>query len=72
MIPPAFDVLDCDPTTPDDCRYTTKYMKDMVKWQPTAQGAATGLTFDMDYEFGGGVAGKLLGRAAEPIVRGNL
>ena len=26
----------------------------------------------MEYEFGGGIAGKLLGRAAEPIVRGNL
>ncbi|MEA2636967.1 MAG: hypothetical protein QOE18_24 [Chloroflexota bacterium] len=110
----------------DDYRNTTKYMKDMVKWQPTgkvthgrgaqfdvgmkagpttlssvvdittwtenseigwharegfkqigkwaftAKGAATGVTFDMEYEFGGGVAGKLLGRAAEPIVRGNL
>ena len=30
------------------------------------------VTFDMEYEFGGGIAGKLLGRAAEPIVRGNL
>jgi uncharacterized membrane protein len=110
----------------DDYRNTTKYMKDLVKWQPTGKvthgkGAQfnvgmkagpttltsvvdittwtenkaigwhskegfkqvglwafkpkaekTQVTFDMEYEFGGGIAGKLLGRAAEPIVRGNL
>jgi uncharacterized membrane protein len=110
----------------DDYRNTTKYMKDLVKWQPTGRvthgkgaqfdvgmkagpttlssvvdittwtenktiawhshegfkqigkwgfapkGNATSVTFDMEYEFGGGIAGKLLGRAAEPIVRGNL
>ncbi len=110
----------------DDYRNTTKYMKDLVKWQPTGKvthgkgaqfavgmkagpttltsvvdittwsentaigwhsnegfkqiglwaflpkGEKTKVTFDMEYEFGGGIAGKLLGRAAEPIVRGNL
>ena len=110
----------------DDYRNTTKYMKDLVKWQPTGKvthgkgaqfnvgmkagpttltsvvdittwtenktigwhskegfkqigtwgfkpkGDHTHVTFDMEYEFGGGIAGKLLGRAAEPIVRGNL
>ncbi len=110
----------------DDYRNTTKYMKDLVKWQPTgkvthgkgaqfdvgmragpttltsvvdittwtenkaigwhsnegfkqigiwgfrAKGDQTAVTFDMEYEFGGGIAGRLLGRAAEPIVRGNL
>ena len=110
----------------DDYRNTTRYMKDLVKWQPTGKvthgkgaqfnvgmkagpttltsivdittwtenstigwhssdgfkqigkwaftsnGDATRVTFDMEYEFGGGIAGKLLGRAAEPIVRGNL
>jgi uncharacterized membrane protein len=110
----------------DDYRNTTKYMKDLVKWQPTSKvthgkgaqfnvgmkagpttltsvvdittwtenktigwhskegfkqvglwafqpkGEKTRVTFDMEYEFGGGIAGKLLGRAAEPIVRGNL
>jgi uncharacterized membrane protein len=110
----------------DDYRNTTKYMKDLVKWQPTGKvthgkgaqfgvgmkagpttltsvvdittwtenkaigwhsnegfkqigiwaftpkGEKTQVTFDMEYEFGGGIAGKLLGRAAEPIVRGNL
>jgi uncharacterized membrane protein len=110
----------------DDYRNTTRYMKDLVRWQPTGKvthgkgaqfdvgmkagpttltsvvdittwsenrtiawhsregfkqlgkwgftpkGNATSVTFDMEYEFGGGIAGKLLGRAAEPIVRGNL
>jgi uncharacterized membrane protein len=110
----------------DDYRNTTKYMKDLVKWQPTGRvthgkgarfdvgmkagpttlssvvdittwlenkaigwdsnegfkqiglwafkpkGDKTQVTFDMEYEFGGGIAGRLLGRAAEPIVRGNL
>ena len=110
----------------DDYRNTTKYMKDLVKWQPTGKvthgkgarfgvgmkagpttltsvvdittwsenkaigwhsnegfkqigmwvfkpkGDTTQVTFDMEYEFGGGIAGKLLGRAAEPIVRSNL
>jgi len=42
------------------------------KWAFTPNGDATRVTFDMEYEFGGGIAGKLLGRAAEPIVRGNL
>jgi uncharacterized membrane protein len=110
----------------DDYRNTTRYMKDLVKWQPTGKvthgkgarfdvgmkagpttltsvvdittwtenaaigwhsnegfkqigiwafkpkGDKTQVTFDMEYEFGGGIAGKLLGRAAEPIVRGNL
>jgi uncharacterized membrane protein len=110
----------------DDYRNTTKYMRDLVKWQPTGKvthgkgaqfavgmkagpttltsvvdittwtenkaigwhsnegfkqigiwafkpkGEKTQVTFDMEYEFGGGIAGKLLGRAAEPIVRGNL
>jgi ribosome-associated toxin RatA of RatAB toxin-antitoxin module len=110
----------------DDYKNTTKYMKDLVKWQPTGKtthgkgaqfavgmkagpttlssvvdittwtenraigwtsregfkqtgkwalkprGDDTEVTFDMDYEFGGGIAGKVLGRAAEPIVRMNL
>ena len=110
----------------DDYRNTTKYMKDLSKWQPTgkvthgkgaqfavgmragpstlnsvvditewtadriiawvsregfkqsgkwafkAKGDATAVTFDMEYEFGGGIAGRMLGRAAEPFVRSNL
>jgi uncharacterized membrane protein len=110
----------------DDYRNTTKYMKDLSKWQPTGKvthgkgaqfavgmragpstltsvvditewaadrviawvsregfkqsgkwafkprGESTEVTFDMEYEFGGGIAGKMLGRAAEPFVRANL
>ncbi|MFN2581845.1 MAG: SRPBCC family protein [Candidatus Dormibacteria bacterium] len=110
----------------DDYRNTTKYMKDLVKWEPTSdvthgkgakfesamkagpstlnsaidittwtenrtigwrsisgfkqtgkwsfkpRGDQTDATFEMEYEFGGGIAGRMLGRAAEPIVRQNL
>jgi len=110
----------------DDYHNTTKYMKDLTKWQPTGdrthgkgsefevgmragpttltstvtittwtenrtigwtstqgfkqtgrwsfkpKGDDTEATFEMDYEFGGGLAGKMLGRVAEPIVRANL
>jgi uncharacterized membrane protein len=110
----------------DDYRNTTKYMKDLVKWQPTTdvthgkdskfavgmkagpttlssvvdinawtenrtigwkstegfkqagkwsfkpRGEQTDVTFDMEYEFGGGIAGRMLSRAAEPFVRSNL
>lgn len=110
----------------DDYRNTTKYMKDLVKWQPTTdvthgkgskfavgmkagpttlnsvvdinmwtenriigwkslegfkqtgkwsfkpKGEGTDVTFDMEYEFGGGIAGRMLSRAAEPFVRANL
>src|SRR5437879_4388653 len=110
----------------DDYRNTTKYMKDLSKWQPTGsvthgkgaqfavgmkagpttltsvvdittwaenraigwvsregfkqtgkwafspKGTSTGVTFDMEYEFGGGIAGRMLGRAAEPFVSANL
>lgn len=42
------------------------------KWAFTPKGDETEATFDMEYEFGGGIAGKMLGRAAEPVVRANL
>ena len=110
----------------DDHRNTTKYMKDLTKWQPVgsqthgkgahfdvamkagpkvlessvlitqwtenkviawksehgfkqtgkwafrAKGDATEATFDMEYEFGGGIAGKVLAKVSEPIVRINI
>jgi ribosome-associated toxin RatA of RatAB toxin-antitoxin module len=111
----------------DDYTNTTKYMKDLTKWQPAGsqthgKGAQfevamkagpkelasvvlitewteneaigwvsqsgfkqTGkwdfkalrdggcvATFDMEYEFPGGIAGKLLAKAAEPIVKMNI
>jgi uncharacterized membrane protein len=46
--------------------------KQIGMWAFKPKGEQTHVTFDMEYEFGGGIAGKLLGRAAEPIVRGNL
>ncbi|HXA27470.1 MAG TPA: SRPBCC family protein [Candidatus Angelobacter sp.] len=110
----------------DDHRNTTKYMKDLTKWQPAgsvthgkgaqfdvamkagpkvldssvlitqwtenkviawqsqsgfkqtgkwafkAKGGATEATFDMEYEFGGGIAGKVLAKVAEPVVKMNI
>jgi uncharacterized membrane protein len=110
----------------DDYRNTTKYMKDLTKWQPVgeqthgkgshfevamkagpkvldssvlitqwaenktigwvsqsgfkqtgkwafkAKAGGTEATFDMEYEFGGGIAGKVLAKAAEPFVRMNI
>jgi hypothetical protein len=46
--------------------------KQIGMWAFKPKGDKTQVTFDMEYEFGGGIAGRLLGRAAEPIVRGNL
>jgi uncharacterized membrane protein len=110
----------------DDYRNTTKYMKDLTKWQPKgdkthgkgarfevamkagpmtldssveittwsentaigwvsqtgfkqngtwsfrAAGSGTTVTFDMEYDLGGGIAGRLVAKAAEPIVRLNI
>jgi uncharacterized membrane protein len=41
-------------------------------WMFKTVGKKTQATYDMEYEFGGGIAGKLLAKAAEPIVRMNL
>lgn len=41
-------------------------------WSFQGKGDTTDVTFEMEYEFGGGIAGRMLGRAAEPIVRSNL
>jgi uncharacterized membrane protein len=110
----------------DDYRNTTKYMKDLTKWQPVgsqthgkgahfevamkagpkvldsdvlitqwtenkviawvsqsgfkqtgkwafkAKAEGTDATFDMDYEFPGGIAGKVLAKVAEPFVKMNI
>ncbi len=43
------------------------------KWAFKAHGdGATDVTFEMEYEFGGGIAGRMLGRATEGVVRSNL
>ena len=52
--------------------HSNEGFKQIGMWAFTPKGDKTQVTFDMEYEFGGGIAGKLLGRAAEPIVRGNL
>ena len=36
------------------------------------RGGGTEATFDMDYELPVGIAGRMVSRAAEPIVRGNI
>jgi carbon monoxide dehydrogenase subunit G len=46
--------------------------KQTGKWSFITSGDGTDSTFDMDYELPGGVAGRMLSRVAEPIVRGNI
>jgi uncharacterized membrane protein len=46
--------------------------KQTGKWTFKSHGAGTKATFDMEYELPGGIAGRMLSRAAEPIVRGNI
>ena len=46
--------------------------KQKGRWGFKASGAGTSATFDMEYELPGGIAGRMLSRAADPIVRGNL
>jgi len=41
-------------------------------WVFKTMGKKTQATYDMEFEFGGGIAGKFLAKAAEPIVRMNL
>lgn len=42
------------------------------QWSFKPDGQRTRATFDLDYELPGGIAGRLLSRAADPIVRGNI
>jgi uncharacterized membrane protein len=46
--------------------------KQKGRWSFSEDGAGTQATFDMDYELPGGIAGRMLSRAAEPVVRGNI
>ena len=46
--------------------------KQSGKWSFKDKGEETEATFELEYEFGGGIAGRMLARAAEPVVRGNL
>jgi uncharacterized membrane protein len=46
--------------------------KQKGKWTFTPRGDGTVATFDMEYELPGGIAGRMVSRVAEPIVRGNI
>jgi uncharacterized membrane protein len=46
--------------------------KQKGKWTFAPRGDGTQATFDMEYELPGGIAGRMVSRVAEPIVRGNI
>jgi uncharacterized membrane protein len=46
--------------------------KQKGEWSFKPRGDRTELTFTMTYELPGGIAGRMLSRATDPIVRGNL
>ena len=46
--------------------------KQTGRWSFTEHGDGTEATFDMEYELPGGIAGRMVSRVAEPIVRGNI
>jgi uncharacterized membrane protein len=51
---------------------STDGLRQRGQWSFKADGERTKATFDLDYELPGGIAGRLLSRAADPIVRGNI
>ncbi len=51
---------------------STDGFKQRGQWSFKADGERTKATLDLDYELPGGIAGRLLSRAADPIVRGNV
>ena len=51
---------------------STDGFKQTGRWSFKQDGERTRATFDLDYELPGGIAGRLLSRAADPIVRGNI
>lgn len=46
--------------------------KQTGRWSFLKAGEGTEATFDMEYELPGGIAGRVVSRVAEPIVRGNI
>jgi uncharacterized membrane protein len=46
--------------------------KQKGRWSFAKDGDGTEATFDMEYELPGGIAGRMVSRVAEPIVRGNI
>lgn len=51
---------------------STEGFRQIGKWSFKARGGTTEATFDLEYELPGGIAGRLLSKAAEPIVRSNI
>ena len=46
--------------------------KQTGKWTFKSSPGGTEATFDMEFELPGGIAGRMMSRAAEPIVRSNI
>jgi uncharacterized membrane protein len=46
--------------------------KQTGKWSFASAGDGSEATFDLEYELPGGIAGRVLSRAADPIVRSNI
>ena len=42
------------------------------RWTFASKGSGTEATFELDYDLGGGIAGKMLAKVAEPVVRMNI
>jgi uncharacterized membrane protein len=51
---------------------STEGFQQTGKWQFKDKDGTTEVVFDMEYELPGGIAGRVLGKAAEPVVRMNL
>lgn len=51
---------------------STKGLKQTGAWTFRASAQGCEATFEMEYQLPGGIAGRVLSRAAEPAVRGNL
>lgn len=51
---------------------STDGFKQTGKWSFKSKGTGAEATFDMEYELPGGIAGRMVSRAAEPMVRSNL
>ncbi len=49
-----------------------KGFKQTGRWSFKSRAGGCEATFDMEYEFGGGLAGKVLAKAAEPFVKMNI
>jgi uncharacterized membrane protein len=51
---------------------STEGFKQTGTWSFKSSGKGTEATFDMDFELPGGIAGRMLSRVAEPVVRSNI